>query len=304
MSRALSTPRTDRRGAVPQLPEQPLPRRRLRRPWGRTLLLYGVLLPGGLIFAAVFVNAVLSAVKPGSEVLASTTHWLPSRWIWSNFELPFRQAPFARYYLNSVLVGVAVTVLNVVTCTLAGYSFAKFGYRGRNALFLMVLATTMIPLEVIYVPLYALIFKLGWVNSFAGLIVPAGTSAFGILLMRQSIDGLPNEILDAARMDGAGELRILARIVMPMMTSPMAALALFVFMTNWDSHLWPLLVGSDDAHRTLPVGLAAMQADNLGSAGIPMMMAAAVLALLPTLVLFVLLQRKFVEGVTMTAEIK
>jgi ABC-type glycerol-3-phosphate transport system permease component len=122
--------------------------------------------------------------------------------------------------------------------------------------------------------------------------------------MRQSIDGLPNEILDAARMDGAGEVRILARIVAPMMTSPMAALALFIFMTNWDSHLWPLLVGSDDAHRTLPVGLAAMQADNLGSAGIPMMMAAAVLALLPTLVMFVALQRKFVEGVTMTAEIK
>jgi ABC-type glycerol-3-phosphate transport system permease component len=282
----------------------PVPRQRRRRAWGRALILYALLLPGGLVFAAVFINALLAAVKPASEVLASPTHWLPSRWVWSNFELPFRQAPFARYYLNSVVVGLAVTGLNVITCTLAGYSFSKFAYRGRNALFLLVLATTMIPLEVIYVPLYALVYQLGWINSFAGLIVPAGTSAFGILLMRQSIDGLPNEILDAARMDGAGELRILVRIVMPMMTSPLSALALFIFMTNWDSHLWPLLVGSDDAHRTLPVGLAAMQADNLGSAGIPMMMAAAVLALLPTLVMFVALQRKFVEGVTMTAEIK
>ena len=115
---------------------------------------------------------------------------------------------------------------------------------------------------------------------------------------------MPDELIDAARIDGAGELRILRSVVAPMMVSPMAALALFVFMANWDSHLWPLLVASDDAHRTLPVGLAAMQANNLGSSGIPTMMAAAVLALLPTLVLFLVLQRKFVEGVTMTAGIK
>jgi multiple sugar transport system permease protein len=261
-----------------------------------------VLLAGGLIFASVFAYAVLSAVKPPDEVLAMKL-W-PSEWRWSNFTLPFKQTAFERYYLNSVVVGISVTALNVVTCTLAGYSFAKFSYRGRNVLFFLVLATLMIPLEVIYVPLYALVYKLGWVNSFWGLIVPSGTSAFGIFLMRQSMESVPDELIDAARIDGAGELRILRSVVAPMMVSPMAALALFVFMANWDSHLWPLLVASDDAHRTLPVGLAAMQANNLGSSGIPTMMAAAVLALLPTLVLFLVLQRKFVEGVTMTAGIK
>jgi ABC-type glycerol-3-phosphate transport system permease component len=162
----------------------------------------------------------------------------------------------------------------------------------------------MVPVEIIYVPLYALVFQLGWVNSFAGLIVPAGTSAFGIFLMRQSIDSVPDELLEAARLDGAGELRTLVSIVAPVVRAPIAALALFIFMTNWDSHLWPLLVGADDAHRTLPVGLAAMQANNLGSAGVPMMMAAALLALLPTLLLFLSLQRRFVEGVTMTAGIR
>jgi multiple sugar transport system permease protein len=263
-----------------------------------------VLLAGGLVFASVFAYAVLSAVKPPDEVLGSPTQLWPSEWRWSNFELPFEQAPFARYYLNSVVVGVSVTLLNVLTCTLAGYSFSKFNYRGRNALFFLVLATLMIPLEVIYVPLYALVFDLGWVNSFAGLIIPAGTSAFGIFLMRQCIDAVPDELLDAARIDGAGELRILRSIVVPMVLAPMAALALFIFLANWDSHLWPLLVASDDAHRTLPVGLAAMQANNLGSSGIPTMMTAAVLALLPTLILFLALQRKFVEGVTMTAGIK
>jgi multiple sugar transport system permease protein len=262
------------------------------------------LLAGGLVFASVFAYAVLSAVKPADEVLASPMKLWPSEWRWSNFKLPFEQTAFERYYLNSVVVGVSVTVLNVITCTLAGYSFSKFSYRGRNALFFLVLATLMIPLEVIYVPLYALVYDLGWVNSFAGLIIPSATSAFGIFLMRQSIDAVPDELLDAARIDGAGELRILRSVVAPMMVSPMAALALFIFMANWDSHLWPLLVASDDAHRTLPVGLAAMQANNLGSSGIPTMMAAAVLALLPTLVLFLVLQRRFVEGVRMTAGIK
>jgi multiple sugar transport system permease protein len=268
----------------------------------RSALRFVVLLAGGLIFGSVFLYAVLSAVKPPDEVLG-TKLW-PSEWRWSNFTLPFKEAPFARYYLNSVVVGVSVTLLNVVTCTLAGYSFAKFEYRGRNVLFFLVLATLMIPLEVIYVPLYALVYKLGWVNSFLGLIIPSGTSAFGIFLMRQSMESVPDELIDAARIDGAGELRILRSVVAPMMVSPMAALALFIFMANWDSHLWPLLVASDDAHRTLPVGLAAMQANNLGSSGIPTMMAAAVLALLPTLILFLALQRKFVEGVTMTAGIK
>jgi multiple sugar transport system permease protein len=270
----------------------------------RTTARFVLLLAGGLVFASIFAYAVLSAVKPPDEVLASPMRWLPSEWRWSNFTLPFKQTAFERYYLNSAVVGVSVTALNVVTCTLAGYSFAKFSYRGRNLLFFLVLATLMIPLEVIYVPLYALVYKLGWVNSFWGLIIPSGTSAFGIFLMRQSMESVPDELIDAARIDGAGELRILRSVVAPMMVSPMAALALFIFMANWDSHLWPLLVASDDAHRTLPVGLAAMQANNLGSSGVPTMMAAAVLALLPTLVLFVVLQRKFVEGVTMTAGIK
>jgi ABC-type glycerol-3-phosphate transport system permease component len=259
---------------------------------------------GGIAFAAVLVYAAISALKPGGEVLAVPIQWWPSRFEWHNFALPFEQTPFARYYANSVFVGVTVTLLNLLTCTLAGYSFSKFSYPGRNVAFVVVLATLMVPLEVIYVPLYALIYDLGWVNSFAGLVIPAGTSAFGIFLMRQSIDSVPDELLEAARLDGAGVIRTLLTIVGPLVRGPMAALALFIFLMNWDSHLWPLLVASDDDHRTLPVGLAAMQANNLGASGIPMMMAAAVLALLPTVVLFLSLQKRFVEGVAMTAGLR
>lgn len=280
----------------------PVPRRRKRHP-GRVvaLVLTGL---GGLAFVSVLVYAVLTALKPVAEVLAVPMSWVPSRFEWSNLALPFTETPFARYFLNSTVVGASVTALNVLTCTAAGYSFSKFRYRGRDALFVIVLATLMIPVEIIYVPLYSLVYSLGWVDSFAGLIIPAGTSAFGIFLMRQAIDGVPDELLEAARLDGAGVVRTLVSIVVPVVRGPMAALALFVFMLNWDSHLWPLLIASDDDHRTLPVGLAAMQANNLGSAGVPMMLVAALLAALPTVLLFVTLQRRFVEGVTASAGLR
>lgn len=292
---------------APALTRPSRPARQHRYRLGRSLrraLLWAVLAIGGVAFASVFVYAITSALKPASEILQVPMSWLPSTPVWENFVEPFTETAFARFYLNSTIVGITVTVLNVVTCTLAGYSFAKFSYPGRDVAFIVVLATLMVPLEVIYVPLYALIYDLGWVNSFAGLIVPAGTSAFGIFLMRQGILAVPDELLEAARIDGAGELRALVTIVVPLVRGPMAALALFIFMMNWDSHLWPLLVAQDDDHRTLPVGLAAMQANNLGAAGLPTMMAAAILALLPTLLLFLSLQRRFVEGVTMSAGLR
>ena len=134
--------------------------------------------------------------------------------------------------------------------------------------------------------------------------MPAATSAFGIFLMKQSIDSVPDELLEAARLDGAGELRTLVSVVVPGVTGPMSALALFIFMTNWDSHLWPLLVAAGDEHRTLPVGLAAMQANNLGDTGVPVILMAALLAVLPTVLLFLTLQRRFVDGIMMTAGLK
>lgn len=259
---------------------------------------------GGVAFAAILVYAVVSALKPPSQILAVPMKWLPEPVKWSNFAEPFLRTAFAKYYFNSVVVGICVTALNLVTCTLAGYSFSKFAYPGRNVAFIVVLATAMVPLEVIYVPLYALIYHIGWVNSFAGLIVPSGTNAFGIFLMRQATSQVPDELLEAARLDGAGELRTVVRVVGPLVRGPMAALALFIFTMTWDSHLWQLLIASDDAHTTLPVGLAAMQANNLGAAGAPMMVAAAILALLPTLLLFLLLQRRFVQGIAMSAGLR
>jgi multiple sugar transport system permease protein len=259
---------------------------------------------GGLLVVSVLIYAVLAAFKSPGESFGSGASWFPMEFQWGNIAAPFEIAPFGTYFANSTFVGASVTLLNVVTCTAAGYSFSKFNYPGRNVAFMVVLATLMIPLEVLYVPLYKIVYDLGWVNSFAGLIIPAATSAFGIFLMKQAIDTVPDELLEAARLDGAGEVRTLVSIVAPGVIGPMSALALFIFMTNWDSYFWPLLVASDDDHRTLPVGLAAMQSNNLGDTGVPVILMAAILALLPTVLLFITLQKRFVEGINMSAGIK
>jgi ABC-type glycerol-3-phosphate transport system permease component len=259
---------------------------------------------GGIVVVSVLAYAILAAFKSPGESFGAGSSWFPEEFQWGNITKPFEIAPFGTYFANSTFVGVSVTLLNLITCTAAGYSFSKFRYPGRGVAFVIVLATLMVPLEVLYVPLYKLVFDLGWVNSFAGLIIPAATSAFGIFLMKQSIDSVPDELLEAARLDGAGELRTLVSVVVPGVAGPMSALALFIFMTNWDSHLWPLLVASSDDHRTLPVGLAAMQANNLGDTGVPIILMAALLAVLPTVLLFLTLQRRFVDGIMMTAGLK
>ncbi|KAA9148646.1 carbohydrate ABC transporter permease [Microbacterium lushaniae] len=275
---------------------------RTERIWKRVWL--GVAAIGALIIVSVLVYAVLTAFKAPGEPIGAGASWWPREFSWGNIPAVFESAPFATYFANSTIVGISVTVLNVLTCTAAGYSFSKFSYPGRHTAFILVIATLMIPLEVLYVPLYKIVFDLGWTDSFAGLIVPAATSAFGIFLMKQAIDSVPDELLEAAHLDGAGPLRTLVSVIVPSVTGTMSALALFIFMTNWDSHLWPLLVASDDTYRTLPVGLAAMQSNQLGDAGIPIILMAALIAVLPTVVLFLILQKKFVEGISMNAGIK
>ncbi|NLG68470.1 MAG: carbohydrate ABC transporter permease, partial [Firmicutes bacterium] len=166
-------------------------------------LLYVVLAAGGLVVALPFLYALSTSFKTSFDALRIPIEWIPREWHFENYTLPFRQRPIARYFLNSVGVSSAVTLLNLVTCTMAGYSFAKFSYIGRDLLFSGVLASLMVPIQVIVVPLFILVKGLGWLDSYTGLIVPAGTSAFGVFLMRQYLLGVPRDFIEAARIDGA-----------------------------------------------------------------------------------------------------
>lgn len=293
---AVTTQATRRHGEGPRR-RATVTRTRRRHRWRRIAgwIPVAIAAAGAVVMGIVLLYAIITSFKSPSEALRTPIQWWPRVIRWNNYQQPFQLVAFARYLVNSSIVAISVTVLNLITCSLAGFSLAKFRFPGRNAILGIVMVTLMIPVEVIYVPLFQLVYQLGWVNSYTGLILPAGTSAFGVFLMRQAIVSVPDEFLEAARMDGAGTLRMLTRIVLPMVKGPLATLALFIFMTNWDSFLWPLLVASNDQYRTVPVGLAAMQSQF--STSFPVMMAAAVISAAPTILLFVVLQRRFVSGI-------
>jgi len=270
---------------------------RRRPPLGRWLLLL-VLTGGAVLMLLPFAYMLSTSLKANREVFAIPVQWLPAEPRWDNFLTVLRDHPIGLYFRNSLLVGVAVTGLNLLTCSLAGYSFAKFSYPGKNLLFGIVLGTMMIPLASMIIPLYLVVKQLGWINSYWGLIIPAGTSAFGIFLMRQQMLSIPDDLLDAARVDGASEPRIFAEVVLPLSRTALASLAIFIFMWNWDSFLWPLLVATEDRYRTLPLGVALFESSY--GTNYPQLMAVALLAMLPVLVVFLVLQRHFIEALTMS----
>jgi multiple sugar transport system permease protein len=258
------------------------------------VVLYAILIVLSVFMLVPFVFAVLGSLKPEPEVFAVPIRWLPSEPQWQNYVLPF-QKTVGRYFLNSVIVSGAQTLAPLVLCSMAGYSLAKFRYPGRNLAFLFILSTIMLPIQVTLVPTFLIIKDLGWVNSYAGLIVPGLATTFGTFLMRQFFLSIPSEYIDAARIDGAGELRIYWQIMLPMCRPALSALAVFSFTNSWNSFLWPLVVVNQDEMRTIPLGIVfyigEQRAPEYGQ-----LLAVAVLASLPVLALFLAMQREFIRG--------
>src|SRR5262245_26112820 len=224
--------------------------------------------------------------------------WIPSAWHPENYPNALRRAPFPLFFLNSIIVSMAVMAGNIVFCTLAGYGLAKFRFPGDRFALLAILTTLMLPLEVTLVPTFLIVHSLGWLNTYQGIFAPLLVDAFGIFLMRQFVLGIPGDYLEAARIDGAGELRILWRIVLPQCRPALAVLALFAFRDSWDQFLWPLAVVSRDEYRTYPLGLVRF-AEDYGNPQTEQM-AIAVMATIPVFVLFVLLQRLLKKGFGLT----
>ncbi len=271
---------------------------RARRPRVGLWLLTIVLAAGAFVMILPFLYMISTSLKSTSEVFIVPLQWIPSQLRWDNFSTALQEHAIGRYFVNSLIVGVSVTFLNLLTCSLAGYSFAKFTYRGRDVLFGLVLATMMIPLASMIIPLFLVVRDLGWIDSYWGLIIPAGTSAFGIFLMRQHMLTIPNDLLEAARLDGSSEPRIFFEIVLPLSRTALSSLAIFIFMWNWDSFLWPLLVATKDEFRTLPLGVALFESSY--GTNYPQLMAVAFLAMIPVLIVFLVLQRNFIQALTMS----
>ncbi len=272
---------------------------------GRTLvgriprwILYLVITFGAVVMFFPVAWTVSASLKPNAEVLLVPVRWIPSEVRWENFVRPFVEKPFGMYFLNSIVVSVSVTVLNLFFCALAGYGFAKFTFRGRNVLFLYVLSTLMVPLHVIMISLFLVVKSFGWLNTYQSLIVPAMVSAFGVFLMRQFMVSIPSEYIDSARIDGEHEFGIFLRVIAPMVTPPVATLGIYIFMGSWDDFLWPLIVISMDRLKTIPLGLASFE--SIYRSSYNYLMAISLLALIPILLAFVFLQRRIIQSVVMS----
>jgi multiple sugar transport system permease protein len=251
------------------------------------------------LFMLPIVWMTTTSFQAGEKMFQLTTEWIPSVWHPENYPNALSRSAFPRFFLNSAIVSASVMLGNLIFCTLAGYGLAKYRFRGDRLLLLVILSTLMLPLEVTLVPTFLVIHTLGWVDSYQGLAGPLLIDAFGVFLMRQFMLKIPSDYVEAARIDGAGELRILWSIIIPQCRAALAVLALFSFRDSWDQFLWPLVVVSRDEFRTYPLGLVRF-GDDYGNPPTEQM-AIAVLATIPIFLLFLLLQRALRKGFDLSA---
>lgn len=260
------------------------------------LIMYIFLGVGALVTLYPFYWTITAATLTESEIFKSPPRLLPGGNFSANLEALSQSVPFMRALLNSIFVSTVTTVTTVLLSALAGYAFAKFRFRGKKILFAVVLGTLMLPTEIMIVPLFIIMLQLGWVDSYAALIVPYLVTGFGVFLMRQQMMGFPNDLLDAARIDGNGELGVFFRVVLPNMKAACAALGIVTFMSQWGNFLWPLVVISTPEKFTYPLMLSSLVRQG-GAVEYGPIMVAAVIGLIPLVLLFFFFQKYIVSGV-------
>jgi len=259
-----------------------------------------VLLIGGLVvMVGPFLWMLLGSIKPQFDFLQSPPTLLPSTPTTDNYQRLFDQLDFPRFFFNSSVIALAVTVGNLVFCPMLGYALAKLQWRGKRVIMGLVLATLMVPGGITLIPNFILMSSLGLVNSYPGLILPFLAGPFGVFLMRQFMFGVPNELLEAARMDGANEFRIYWAVVVPIAAPVLATLGILTFLGSWNSFIYPLVMATEPQMYTLPVALATF-ATGQYQADHGMLMAGSVILVVPVLIVFVVFQRWITEGIATT----
>jgi multiple sugar transport system permease protein len=261
---------------------------------------YIILIIGLLVTLVPFVWILLTSFKTASEIIQIPPTFLPEEWTLQSYRTIFNDptVPLERFYLNSLFVATFQVSTTLFTSSLAGYIFAKYRFWGKNFTFGFILAQLMIPFQVVMIPAYLILVKLHLVDTLWGLVIPSMVNAFGIFFMRQFIESIPNELIDAARIDGASEFGIYWRIVLPQLGPALATLGIFTFMGTWNDYLWPLIVITTHEKRTLPLLLTWYSSQH--GTRYDLTMAASILVLLPILVVYVFFQRWIVRGISMT----
>jgi multiple sugar transport system permease protein len=270
---------------------------RKRLHWGY-ILNYLLLIAGACLMIIPFIWMVSTSFKPQAETISFPPRLLPENPTLDNYIETFQRLNMGRLFLNTAFVAITKTIINVYTSSLIGYIFGKFVFRGRDLLFYAILATWIIPFEVYMIPLYVMMVNFGLGDSYWALILPEISSAYAIFLFRQFMFTIPNDLIDAGRIDGAGEWYIFHRLILPLSRPIVATLVAFYFMWNWNDFLWPLIVITSSEKYVLPVGLAGFVSEHGTQYGLTM--AGAALAIVPVLVIFLLMQRHIIEGITLT----
>jgi multiple sugar transport system permease protein len=263
------------------------------------ILLYAILIVGLILMVGPFLWMLLGSFKPQAEFLRQPPTWLPAQPTVDNYNRLFANLDFPRFFLNSLVVATAVTIGNLIFAPMLGWALAKLQFHGKRVLLLLVLATLMLPAAATLIPLYVLMSALNLVNTYPGLILPFIAGPLGVFLTRQFFMGIPDELLEAARIDGASEFRIFWRIAMPLATPVLATLGILTFLASWNGFIYPLVMAQEPSMYTLPVALATF-ATGQYQADHGMLMAGSVVLVLPVLIVFVLVQRWITEGVATT----
>ena len=268
-------------------------------PDGVPLTTHLVLLAGCVVMLFPYLWMLGTSFKPADETMLWPPRVLPIHWTWANYPKVMEAAPFVRYFFNSILVSVGSTVVVIATSLLAGFIFGKYRFPGKKFLFLVILASAMFPFETYMIPLYLTMKSFGWINTYQGIAAPYLIMSFGIFLMRQHIaHGIPDELLDAARVDGASELRIFLRVIVPLCSSAIGAIGILAFIQTWSAFIWPLLMATNKNMYLMELGLSTFQFRF--TVDYHLLSAAAVLNTLPMLIAFLVLRRRIMESVALT----
>ena len=261
-------------------------------------LLYLLLAAFGVLMVMPFYWMIVTSFQIPENLIAFPPKWWPRPPTLEHYEAAVDQAPFLLYYRNSLIVAAISVSCSVVFGLFAGYAFAVYQFPLQNFLFLLILSTLMVPIQVTSVSLYILMARFHWIDTFPGILAPNFASAFGVFFMRQTIRGMPGDLIDAARIDGAGEIRIVATIIAPLAKSVMATVALILFIDSWNDFLWPVIVINSERLRTLPVGIAFFKDPYRISFG--PLMAAASIATVPTILVYLFVQKFIIKGIATT----
>jgi len=266
--------------------------------WLSNILLYGILIMTSIFMMLPFVWMLSTSLKPENEIFRLPPIVISPHFNLNSYRNLIEQRNILRILANTFVIASGSTALQLFFCSLGGYGFAKFKFPGREQLFGILLATMIVPFSIMMVPLYVIMLNLKWIDTFWPLIIPGAANAFGIFFMRQYITTISDELLDAARIDGASEFGIFGRVILPIIAPGLTSLGLIFFMGSWNNFMWPLVILKSPSNFTLPIAIRSIVGGLIGRPVFNLQMAASVISIIPLLIIFLVFQRRFVEGIT------